>query len=270
MTGIALRSHRQAAAGTPPRTGIACTAPGFAILAVTLLTLAGSARASPLVADLSQHLVAITTGFSGTEVLLFGAIETPGDVVMVVRGPDRPAVLHRKRRILGIWVNAAKMTFDRAPSFYAVASSGPLDDIATESVRARHELGIGYLRLDLPRAKASPNVAKAWREGLIRNQQRLGLYASEVGKITFLGNQLFRAEIKLPANVPTGTYQVQVFFLQKNRVVSAQTTPLIVSKIGTEAVVYDFAYRHSALYGLFAILVALVAGWAAHLAFKKS
>jgi uncharacterized protein (TIGR02186 family) len=245
-------------------------APGFAMLVVAILTLTGAARASPLVADLSQHLVAITTGFAGTEVLLFGAIETPGDVVVVVRGPDRPVVLYRKSRILGIWINSAKMTFDRAPSFYAVASSKPLDDIAADSVRARHELGLDYLRLDLPRAKASANVASAWRDGLVRNHQRLGLYASEVGKVAFLGNQLFRAEIKLPANVPTGTYQVQVYFLQKNRVVSAQTTPLIVSKIGTEAVVFDFAHRHSALYGLFAILVALVAGWAAHMAFKKS
>ena len=53
------------------------------------------------------------------------------------------------------------MTFDRAPSYYAVASSRPLEEITLDTVRARHELGVGALRLELPAAKASPNVAKA-------------------------------------------------------------------------------------------------------------
>ena len=44
------------------------------------------AQAVPLVADLSNHPVAITTGFTGTDVLLFGATDGPGDVVIVVSG----------------------------------------------------------------------------------------------------------------------------------------------------------------------------------------
>ena len=59
------------------------------------LLLAGDGRATPLVADLSDYLVAITTGFSGTNVLLFGAIDEPGDVVVVVRGSDRPVVSNK-------------------------------------------------------------------------------------------------------------------------------------------------------------------------------
>jgi len=227
-------------------------------------------RAAPLVADLSQHLIAITTGFTGAEVLLFGAVDEPGDVVVIVRGPDREIVMHRKSRVLGVWINTAQMTFARAPSYYAVASSRPLDEIASESLLARHEMGVENLRLDLPRAKASANVAAEWRQGLIRNHQSLGLYQKNVSPVRFLGNRLFRARVALPANVPTGSYQVEVFLLRDGRVVTAQTTPLHVSKIGSEAVVYDFAYEHSALYGLIAIFVALMAGWLAHLAFRKS
>jgi len=241
-----------------------------AALAVALLAAAPPLRAAPLVADLSQHLVAITTGFTGTEVLLFGAVDEPGDVVVIVRGPDREIVMHRKSRVLGVWVNTAQMTFARAPSFYAVASSRPIAEVAPPALLARHEMGVEHLRLELPRAKASPNVATEWRQGLIRNQQSLGLYQTEVSPITFLGNRLFRARIALPANVPTGSYQVEVFLLRDGRVVTAQTTPLHVSKLGSEAVVYDFAYEHSALYGLIAIFVALMAGWLAHLAFRKT
>ena len=58
-------------------------------LALPLLTIgAGPKKASadPLVVDLSNHLVAITTGFTGTNVLLFGAVEEEGDPDVLVRG----------------------------------------------------------------------------------------------------------------------------------------------------------------------------------------
>jgi len=242
---------------------VACMA-GFAF------AFAAPARGEPLVWDLSSDLVAITTGFAGTEVLLFGAVDEPGDVVVIVRGPERPAVLHRKSRVLGIWVNAATMTFERVPSFYAVTSSRNLDLVADRRVRARHEMGVEYLRLDLPPAKASPNLALEWRNGLVRNFARSGLYPHGVGRVTFLGDRLFHTRIKLPANVPTGIYQVQVFSLRGGRVVSGVTRSLTVSKIGTEADIFDFAYRHSALYGLIAIALALMAGWLAHMAFRKA
>lgn len=244
----------------------------FHAVGVVVAVVLGSitaARGQALVADLSQHLVAITTGFSGADVLLFGAIEGDGDIVVVVRGPERAAVVHRKRRLLGIWVNAAKMTFDRAPSFYAISSSRPLEEIALPTVRTRREMGLDFLQLELPRARVSPNLAAEWRAGLIRNFQRLGLYPVETGSVIFLGSRLFRANLQLPANVPTGIYQVQVYLLREGRVVSAQTTPLAISKIGTEAWVFDFAHKYSAVYGLIAIAIALVAGWLAHLAFRK-
>ncbi|MEE8085042.1 MAG: TIGR02186 family protein [Alphaproteobacteria bacterium] len=244
-----------------------------AVLAALFLLawrVAAPALAAPLVADLSKHLVAITTGFSGTEVLLFGAIEDEGDVVVIVRGPPEKIVMHRKSRIAGIWINTSSITFESVPSFYAVASSRPLQDIASEQVLARNEMGVEHLNLPLPRAKASPNIAEAWRQALIRNKQRLGHYASEPGQVTFLGNQLFRSLVEFPANVPTGTYKVEVYLLRDGRMISAQTTPLIVGKIGLQAEIFDFAYNHSALYGMIAILVALMAGWLAHVAFRKA
>ena len=240
------------------------------VVAACLLAPAGAPKANTLVADLSSPLVAISAGFAGADVLLFGATEGEGDVVVIVRGPDRPVVVHRKSRVLGVWVNTAQMTFDRAPSFYSIASSRPLAEVAPATVLARQQMGLDNLRLELPRAKASANVAAEWRAGLIRNHEAQGLYRAEVGRVTFLGNRLFRAEFKLPANVPTGTYEVKVFLLQDGRMVDAQTTALTVSKVGAEAAIYDFAYQNSALYGLIAILVALMAGWAAHLAFRKA
>ena len=233
------------------------------------LAVAGPLKAAPLVADLSKHLVAITTGFAGTDVLLFGAVDEPGDVVVIVWGPPEELVMHRKSQIAGIWINTAQMTFDRVPSFYSVASSRALDDIANELVLSRLEMGVDRINLPLPPAKVSANLARDWRAALIRNKQAIGHYAEEVGQVIFLGESLFRTLVEFPANVPTGTYQIEVYLLRDGRVVSAQTTPLIVGKIGLEADVFDFAHNYSAIYGVIAILVALVAGWLAHVAFRR-
>ena len=226
----------------------------------------GGARAQPLVADLSDHLVAITTGFTGRHVLLFGAIEGEGDVAIVVRGPEGPVVVRRKSRFAGIWINDDQATFVHVPSFYAVAASRALDELAPPEVLERHEIGIGMLRLETDREGAE---ADAFRAALIRNKAREGLYPGALGTVTFLTGKLFRTDVYFPANVPTGTYTVHVFLIRDGQVEGAQTTPLIVSKIGLEADIFLFAHRRSALYGLLAVLAALMAGWAANAGFRR-
>ena len=238
-------------------------------LCLVLLATGSPARSETLVADLSQRLIAITTGFAGTDVLLFGATDGEGDVIVVVRGPDRPVTMHRKSRVVAIWVNTATMVFDDVPSFFAVAASKPIEEIASEAVRDRNKMDIESL-ISLPPAKASPNVAEEWKQALIRNKQREGLYQARLGRVSFSGPRLFRSDVYFPANVPTGNYQIQVYLLRDGRVISAQTTPLIIGKIGLEADIFDFAHKHAAFYGLIAIALALLAGWLAHVAFRRA
>jgi uncharacterized protein (TIGR02186 family) len=240
----------------------------WTVLASVLL-LAGPARAEPLVADLSKQLVAITAGFAGANVLMFGAVEEPGDVVVIVKGPAERLPMHRKSRIGGIWIKTATMTFEEVPSFYAIFSSRPLEEIASESVLARYEMGVERLKLELPRAKASPDLAQVWRQALIRNKQRQNLYSTEVKKVVFRGERLFRTEVTFPDNVPTGDYLVTVYLIKDKKVERAQTTSLKVEKSGVEADIFYFAHEQSALYGIVAIFLALMAGWLAHVVFRK-
>lgn len=240
------------------------------ILLLALFALLPSgARAQALVADLSDHLIAITAGFAGTDVLLFGATEGEGDVIVVLRGPEHRAIVRRKARIAGIWINRDRVTFTGAPSFYRVAASRPLDEITTPALRARHQIGTDQLRV-VPERNLSPERLAAFREGLLRNKEREGLYSAEIGKVVFLGPRLFRTRINLPANVPPGAYTVEVLLVRNDQVIAGQTTPMFVSKTGIGADVYDFAHRDAAVYGLLAVLVAAFAGWAAGTVFRRA
>lgn len=241
-----------------------------AMLAAAALVLAcAPAMAESLVADLSDHLVRITTGFTGSDVLLFGAIEGEGDIVVVVRGPTSHAVVRRKERVAGVWINQNRIGFSDVPAFYAVASSRPLADILPHPVAARHQIGVSNLRLTVDGSAAEADRA-AYREALERNQARNGLYPGEIGRVTFLGDRLFRTNVEFPANVPTGIYRVEVYLVRDGQVASAQTTPLEIRKAGLEAEIFGFAHRQKVWYGLIAILLALMAGWGAGELFRRA
>jgi uncharacterized protein (TIGR02186 family) len=242
-----------------------------ALLIALLGTLLASApgRAEPLVADLSDHRIKITAGFTGTEVLLFGAVEGEGDVVVVVRGPEETARVWRKGRYGGIWVNDKSVLFRRVPSFYAVGSSRPLWEIAEDPVLNRHKIGVDRLHFEADGLRKSDAEYILFRDALIRNKQLAGLFATDVDKVSFLGRRLFRTRLSFPTNVPTGVYFVEVFLLRDGQVVNAQTTPLVVNKAGVEADVFFFAHQHPALYGIMAVAAALLAGTLAAYVFRK-
>lgn len=239
------------------------------VLAFLAVLLAGppAAAQTPLVADLSKHLVAITTGFTGTDVLLFGAVDGPGDVVIVVRGPPRPEKVRRKERVAGIWMNRSSVTFTDAPSFYRLAATKPPEVLLPPALLEHHQIGFEYL--DLAVAADPGEDPDEFRKALLRLKQRRSLYGDKVAPISFLGNRLFRTEMYFPANVPVGTYSVEIYLVRDGEVVSAQITPLTISKIGVGAEVYDFAHQRAPLYGIIAVILAMSAGWLAATAFKK-
>lgn len=239
------------------------------LLALAALSMPATLRAQPLVADLSQHLVAITAGFTGADIIMFGATDGPGDVIAVVTGPPKSTIVRRKARLAGIWVNRESMLFADAPTFYGIASSKPIDDILAPNQLDRQQIGVDHIRLLPPNPEARRDDIPEFREALVRARQRDGLFGTEPGKVIFLGERLFRARVALPAKVATGTYRVQVFLVRDGQVISVQTTPLLVSKIGFGADVFDFAHQNSALYGIFAILMAAAAGWTAAAAFRR-
>ena len=238
------------------------------VLLVLLLICWGSAaRAEALVADLTSHLIAITTGFTGASVVLFGATDGPGDVIVAVRGPDREMTVRRKSRVAGIWVNTQQVTFVNLPSFYAVAASRPIADILSPAAAAFYRLGIANLKLAAS-TPAPSVVVDAFRTALERTQQEAGLYVERISKVDFLGERLFRATITFPSNVPTGTYLIEVFLVRDKDIVSGQTTPLVVSRVGVDAAVFEFSTRQPGFYGAIAVLTAVVAGWLASLPFR--
>jgi uncharacterized protein (TIGR02186 family) len=229
---------------------------------------ADAARDDALAIDLSQDLIGISTGFKGADVILFGATEGDGDVIVVVRAPSSQVIVRRKERVAGIWVNASELVFDDAPGFYHVAASAPLEELLPLPVLSANQIGTDQIAFN-PHFLLSLGQEEAFRSALVRNKQRSSLYTEGLRDVVFRGSRLFRTRVALPANVPTGDYKVTVYLVQDGAISDRSESLLQVRKVGLEAKVTEFAFEQAPLYGLIAVIIALIAGWFAGFVFRK-
>lgn len=239
----------------------------FALLCLVLL---GAARDPILVPEVSQHEVEVRQGFTGTELLLFGAILDPQgtragrdyDIVVVLKGPTQSITLREKQKHAGIWINAASAQFRSAPSFYAVASSRPLDQIVDARTAAIYELGLPFIQLS-PIGTIDPDRQVRFAAGLAGVMADGRLYQEDPHGVTLNEQVLYQARIALPSNVQTGTYTAETFAVSKGRVVASAIARVQVEKRGFERAVADFARHYAFFYGLMAVAISIAMGWLA-------
>lgn len=231
------------------------------------------AQAKPvLVPDVSQRRIEIAYSFTGAELLLFGAIlypggrlprgEAPTDIVVVVKGPTQSILVREKEKVAGIWVNADRLRYQSAPSFYAIASSRPIARLVDDRTRAIYELGLDSLQLS-PASSAPADVQQRFQQGLVAVKQRAGLYVAAPGTVEITDGVLYRARLTIPARVPVGRFTAETFLIRDGHVLAAAVRDIDIRKSGFERFVARAAERNSILYGLTAVALSVALGWAA-------
>ncbi len=234
------------------------------------LTVITPVKAQDLTIDLSDPVVAITAGFAGTDVLLFGATREEGDLVVVVRGPQERHTVRKAERVAGVWINTQEATFVDIPAYYALASNRPISGFVNTVDANIHQIGVDQLTFIPDQHQKPVDDIASFEKALIRLKQAEGLYSTDAIDLFYLGNGLFRTTIHFPANVAVGTYGIDVYLFKDGELMESRTSLLNVRKFGVEAQIYDFAHRHSLAYGILAVIIASVSGWLANAAFRKS
>jgi uncharacterized protein (TIGR02186 family) len=256
--------NRMAARRVAAACALACAAP--------LLT----AQAEPiLVPEVSQSRIEVRQGFTGANLLLYGAVIAPPgvrekyDIVVVLKGPAEAVRIREKERLAGIWMNAGANDFRSAPSFFAVASSRPVDRIVDERTAAIYELGTDFIQLS-PTGQIDPEAQTRFARGLVELRRKQGLYQQNPQGVRISEGVLYQARIGLPSNVTTGRYTAETFAIARGRVLASATARIEVEKVGLEGSVVSAAQRWALFYGLGAIALSLVMGWLAGRLFARS
>jgi uncharacterized protein (TIGR02186 family) len=247
---------------------------------IALTLSAAPARAERLIVSVSNHRVTVTPNYSGEELVLFGSVEkdasTPAgrtgyDLMVTVSGPRADMVTRRKERKFGIWINSDYRQFLKVPGYLALFSNRPFDAIASPEVARRQQLGLDNVLLT---QRVGPDYADvvpndAFRRAFIRLQTQHGLYREDTTAVTFLTPTLFRTGIPLPAQVPIGTYEVEIKLFSGGNLVTRTDTAFEIVKVGFEQFVATTARQNGFVYGLVTAAMALTTGWLASIVFRR-
>jgi len=253
-----------------------------ALTLAVVLTAFGTqpAAAERLVVSLSNHRVAITSNFTGEDLVLFGTIEPDAgktalrptyDLVVTVTGPRQTLRTRRKQRVLGIWVNVDSREFVRVPSYLAILSNRPVGQIANQDTLRRLQIGLDNFLLP---QRIGPDIADTvhndpFRLAFVRLEGQQNLYSEISSAVTFLTPTVFRAAIPLPSDVPVGNFAVDVKVFADGALIAHTTSALEVTKAGFEQYVADAARDYGLFYGLLTALMALLTGWIASVVFRR-
>lgn len=243
--------------------------------ALALVLMMTPAMAEEVVLGLSQDEVAITATFDGDDILIFGAVKReapipegdPLEVVVTVAGPSEPLTLRRKDRRLGIWVNVDSVVIDQAPSFYAVATTGPMREVLSNTEDLRHKISINRA-IRFVGAPQNITDSASFTEALIRIRKEAQLYQTLEETVDLAEQTLFRTQINMPANLVEGGYKTRIFLTRSGEVVNTYERIIDVRKVGLERWLYNLAHDQPLIYGFMSLAIAIAAGWGASAAFR--
>jgi uncharacterized protein (TIGR02186 family) len=227
-----------------------------------------SSLASPIVSGISTNEINIDTKFNGAKILLFGAKEDMGDIVIAIRGPKKNFLVTKKEKFLGIWYNGKRIKFKEGYSFYKLFSTFSTSDEIDELLK-NLELGKNNLQFIVSDKTVNNKVRDEFQLQLIERLESKKLFSDGAGKIDFLNETLFKVLLEFPKNITRGVYSVEIYLISEGNLVSFQSIPIYVNQVGISARILDFAYEQSFLYGLAAVAFALIVGWLANYLFLR-
>lgn len=260
-----------------------------AVLSLGLISPASAQLADPTVTindkfseridiGISTNEIAIASDFSGADITVFGAIDGVDelllatfayDIVVSLEGPRQTTTVRRKERVAGIWINRHSIRFEPIPASYSMSSTRPLDGISTSMELASRDIGINNIRLVPTGGIGDGSRVTEFREALRRIKQADGLYQRDPTGVRFISKSLFRASVRLPANIPVGQHKVRAVLYKNGEFVMERQIPLRVVKTGLEQFIFNFAHLHGLAYGVFAVFLAALTGWLSSLMFRK-
>jgi uncharacterized protein (TIGR02186 family) len=227
---------------------------------------------------ISSTEIAIVPDFAGTDVTVFGAIENVDpallakggyDIVVALEGPRDRITMRKKERVAGIWINRHSVVFEAMPESYSMTSTRALEQIAAPLELTTHSVGLPRARIVPSSFSGRAEEVAIYRDAFLKLKTTARLYQDNAGGVKFVSSSLFAATIHIPADVPNGAHTIRAYLFKEGRFFDEQQLEMKVVKTGLEEAITSAAFDQPLLYGLFAVLLAVLTGWAASLMFRR-
>ncbi len=243
----------------------------------------GQAQAEKLVTGLSTDSVSISSSFDGEALTMFGNVEPasgstdkfvtgPYQVVIVVEGPHENRVARLKQQQAGIWMNTKEVVFKGFPSYYHVLASDRLNDITAPELLISRSIG-PLAQADKSAVVRPGDEALFGKELFSKELVRLMTQARKIGVneqgVAFRSNTFYSAQLKLPSDVPNGSFIAHTYLFKGGALVAEHTDGFTVRTAGFERFIAVAAAQYPLPYGLTCVLLALFTGWLGGVVFRR-
>jgi uncharacterized protein (TIGR02186 family) len=216
--------------------------------------------------DISEPDLKISTGFNGDALTLFGTANPKGDIILLLKGPEKETVIRRKSDVFGLWIQSKSVVFSDVPGYYNVASSKPVKDIAAPETLRELRLGINNLSFE---ADENTDIVPTFQEALIQNKQLKRLFSLTPDAVDYINDTLFKTRIYMPANVPLGDYTIEAFLFKDGQLIDRESKPFTVSQTGLTGDLSAFSKDSPFLYGVSIVFLAFLSGISASLLLRR-
>lgn len=200
--------------------------------------------------------------YHGSVVQVTASVASCDGAVMVLEGDSEEVTLNMKGRVAVIWMNVAKITFSGAPRVYILASSSDLDNICSKEVQEELRLGVESFRAPVKIHSDQP-LTGAEFDQFLKLKISNGTYNTK-NKIEMkpepTGELRLTSVLPIPSKMPPGMYDIKLYCFRQGTLVEEQTARLQIDRIGLPCLIKNLAEKHAAMYGLLAIVAAMVFG----------
>lgn len=237
------------------------------VLALLSLVLPVAARAAgDLEFSLNPASIQIDALYNGATLAVTGLAPAGSEVIVRFLGAPGEQHMKQKGRALGLlWMNLGSLTYKGVPSVYLVTGTKPLDELGP----AAEPFGLKGVESEFSVEPAASDTPEA-RGEFVKLKASEGLYRQNpAGVILDPATGAFRTDLRIPSRLSPGSYMVEVAALKDGQVVASSRKNIQVNLVSAPALLADMAFGHSALYGVLATIIALLAGLAIGLVFQS-
>lgn len=230
--------------------------------------------AQPVRMKLKPNHIAMGATFNGATVSVTGEIPADSEVLVRLLGHYRDTKLKKKGRALGfLWMNMGAIEFQNIPSVFLLLPSDGLEKLLEKNSDRWRKIGLGFGALE---EKATIIPASEDKQRLFKDFRKLkesaALYGIQENRVrygaTTRSMKPFTAALSIPSAIPQGTYKVQVFAIKDASIVARAEEQIAAEEVGFPATLSFLAFNHSTLYGVLAVVVAIIAGLLTGVIFK--
>ncbi len=243
---------------------------------LTLLTLVSIQPAHAITCSVSPEVVPINLTYHGADLSISGSSMAGDDLIIRISNEHTDAHYKYKGKAGGLfWMKKGDVTFKNVPGVCMLYSTGEIDNLLDTNTQRANQIGIEGLKAAAEMETESAELQghdERWKDEFIRFKKDQLLYSIQTGTVTRQHgqeNDTFHVDVQWPYQAGPGSYTVEALAIRNGQIVEQSSSQFLVKRSGVVEQLSKMAFNSASLYGIMAVVIAIIAGFAVGMVFKK-